>query len=161
MAPAVQVAAAPLARSLSLASGLVHDDDSISLTPRSSTRIKQQQQQQQRLANSQGTSATMSMTESCSSVENDNGEPHPVVKAADNDELMLLLGGEEPLLDVQVELKGVRDILAALTADEKAQFPDSTMPIRHFRAEKVRSSYSYSQLSCFGLDCYFYLFLRL
>jgi predicted Ser/Thr protein kinase len=50
----------------------------------------------------------------------------------------LLLGGEPNLLDVDVERRGVRDILAALTDSERDQLRafDMTMPIRHFRAEK-------------------------
>jgi hypothetical protein len=49
------------------------------------------------------------------------------------------LGGEPNLLDVEVESKGVADILAVLTEDELKQMKDMTMPIRHFRAEKVSS----------------------
>jgi hypothetical protein len=46
-------------------------------------------------------------------------------------------GGEEPrLLDAEVEEKGVRDILEALTEEEKSQLADPNMPLRHFRAEK-------------------------
>jgi hypothetical protein len=58
------------------------------------------------------------------------------------------LGGEPNLLDVEVESKGVADILAALTEDELKEMKDVTMPIRHFRAEKVSSMIdeSYSKL---------------
>ena len=51
-----------------------------------------------------------------------------------------LLGGEPPLLPVAVEHQGVNDIIAGLTEVEKDQMLafDMTMPIRHFRAEKVR-----------------------
>lgn len=46
-----------------------------------------------------------------------------------------LLGGEKHLLDPKVELDGVKHILDALSPEEKAQLSDTTMPIRHFRAE--------------------------
>jgi hypothetical protein len=51
------------------------------------------------------------------------------------------LGGEPSLLPVAVERQGVADILQALTEAERKQMQafDATMPIRHFRAEKVRS----------------------
>jgi hypothetical protein len=50
------------------------------------------------------------------------------------------LGGEANLFDVEMEKKGVADILHQLTEQETAQMLafDRTMPIRHFRAEKVR-----------------------
>lgn len=50
------------------------------------------------------------------------------------------LGGEVNLLDVEIEKKGIADILDKLTEEEKTQMMafDRTMPIRHFRAEKVR-----------------------
>jgi hypothetical protein len=48
------------------------------------------------------------------------------------------VGGEPCLLDPEVEEKGVADILAALTDEEKAQIPHPDMPLRHFRASKVR-----------------------
>lgn len=50
------------------------------------------------------------------------------------------LRGEKNLLDPEVEIKGVRDILAALTDEEKSELADANMPLRHFRAEKVASS---------------------
>lgn len=50
----------------------------------------------------------------------------------------LLVGGEPCLLDPEVEEKGVADVLAALTDQEKAQIPHPDMPLRHFRASKVR-----------------------
>ena len=49
------------------------------------------------------------------------------------------LGGEPNLLDLEVEKKGIDDILAALTEEEVNEMKDKTMPIRHFRAEKVSS----------------------
>jgi hypothetical protein len=49
------------------------------------------------------------------------------------------LGGESNLLDEKVEERGVQDILAALTDEERKEMKDLTMPIRHFRAEKVSS----------------------
>lgn len=57
------------------------------------------------------------------------------------------LGGEPHLLPLEVEQRGVLEILRALTAAEKEQLEayDTTMPIRHFRAEKVRA-----QTSAFG-----------
>ena len=50
----------------------------------------------------------------------------------------LFLGGEPNLLDVDVERRGVRTILATLSESEKDQLMafDTTMPIRHLRAEK-------------------------
>jgi hypothetical protein len=50
------------------------------------------------------------------------------------------MGGEPALKDETVERKGVMTILSALTEAERAQIEgfDRTMPIRHFRAEKVR-----------------------
>ena len=52
-------------------------------------------------------------------------------------EMNTWLGGEPNLLDVEVEKEGVKDILAALTEEELKEMKDTTMPIRHFRAEKV------------------------
>lgn len=48
-----------------------------------------------------------------------------------------LLGGEEHLLNADVEIKGVKEIMEALTDEEKASLADASMPMRHFRAEKV------------------------
>ena len=50
------------------------------------------------------------------------------------------MGGEPSLQDETVERRGVMHILSALTESERAQVEgfDRTMPIRHFRAEKVR-----------------------
>ena len=47
-----------------------------------------------------------------------------------------LLGGEASLLGVEIEEKGVQAILEALADEEKKEMTDTTMPIRHFRAEK-------------------------
>ncbi len=44
---------------------------------------------------------------------------------------------EKPLLDIDVETKGSKEVLAALTDEEKRHMPDENMPLRHFRAEKV------------------------
>jgi hypothetical protein len=44
---------------------------------------------------------------------------------------------EPNLLDPEVEKKGAKDVLDALTEEEKAAMPDPKMPLRHFRAEKV------------------------
>jgi hypothetical protein len=54
------------------------------------------------------------------------------------------MGGEPNLLGAAVEQRGVMDILSSLTEAEIAQIEgfDRTMPIRHFRAEKVRYSVS-------------------
>jgi len=48
------------------------------------------------------------------------------------------LGGEKSLFDPDVEKKGVAEITAALTDDEKERMPDRAMPVRHLRAEKGR-----------------------
>jgi hypothetical protein len=52
------------------------------------------------------------------------------------------LGGEANLFDIEIEKKGVADILDKLTKEETKQMMafDQTMPIRHFRAEKVSES---------------------
>jgi len=49
------------------------------------------------------------------------------------------LGQEPNLLDVATEAQGVADILGALSSEEQEQVQreDTSMPIRHFRAEKV------------------------
>ena len=47
------------------------------------------------------------------------------------------LGGEPIMFGEEKEREGIVEILNALTADEKAQMSDISMPIRHFRAEKV------------------------
>lgn len=49
------------------------------------------------------------------------------------------LGPEPNLLDLATEEQGVADILAALSSEEREQVQqdDTSMPIRHFRAEKV------------------------
>jgi hypothetical protein len=57
-----------------------------------------------------------------------------------------LVGGEPCLLDPEVEEKGVTDILAALTDKEKAQIPHPDMPLRHFRACKVREREMMTQM---------------
>uniref|UniRef100_A0A7S2HGU9 CRAL-TRIO domain-containing protein n=1 Tax=Helicotheca tamesis TaxID=374047 RepID=A0A7S2HGU9_9STRA len=46
------------------------------------------------------------------------------------------LVGEVGLLDKEVEKKGVEDILAALTDDEKSRLPDEHTALRHLRGEK-------------------------
>lgn len=46
---------------------------------------------------------------------------------------------EVHLLDPSVEQQGAKDVLAALTPDERDAIPDPNMPLRHFRAEKVCS----------------------
>ena len=56
---------------------------------------------------------------------------------ATNFSLQGLLGGEEHLLDANVETKGVQVMMNALTDEEKAALSDPSMPMRHFRAEKV------------------------
>jgi hypothetical protein len=45
---------------------------------------------------------------------------------------------EPPLLEPDVEVQGVQDILKALSEEERNSLPDENMPLRHFRAEKVR-----------------------
>lgn len=70
----------------------------------------------------------------CSSVEESSDGDLAVGSADDS-----WLGGEPNLLPVEKEKQGVTDILAALSASERKQLEafDTTMPIRHFRAEKV------------------------
>jgi hypothetical protein len=46
------------------------------------------------------------------------------------------LGAEKTALDGALEEKGVRDILKALSDQERESMPDVCMPIRHLRAEK-------------------------
>jgi hypothetical protein len=53
-----------------------------------------------------------------------------------------LLGGEPNMFDIETEVKGVQEILEALTDQEKEEMSDTSMPIRHFRAEKVRTKKS-------------------
>lgn len=52
------------------------------------------------------------------------------------------LGGEPTLLPKEEEMAGVARILSALTLSEREQLEafDQTMPIRHFRAAKVRTT---------------------
>ena len=50
------------------------------------------------------------------------------------------LGGEPVMFGEETERTGVVEILNALTAEERAQISDPSMPIRHFRAEKVCDS---------------------
>jgi hypothetical protein len=59
----------------------------------------------------------------------------------DPTEMDRYLGGEPSLLPGSVERQGIADILQALSEAERKQMEafDTTMPIRHFRAEKVRS----------------------
>ena len=52
-----------------------------------------------------------------------------------------MLGGEAHLLDANVEIKGVEAMMQDLTDEEKASLADASMPMRHFRAEKVRKLY--------------------
>lgn len=48
------------------------------------------------------------------------------------------LGGEPQMLDEEVEKIGIQAMLDALTVEEREEMSDPSMPIRHFRAEKVR-----------------------
>ena len=48
------------------------------------------------------------------------------------------LGGEPIMFGEEEERTGVVEILKALTVEDRAQISDPSMPIRHFRAEKVR-----------------------
>jgi hypothetical protein len=57
-----------------------------------------------------------------------------------------LAGGEPCLLDREVEEKGIIDVLAALTAEERKQIPHPDMPLRHFRGEKVRAKWNESPI---------------
>jgi len=62
------------------------------------------------------------------------------------------MSGEKALLDPKVESKGVEDILAALTKDEKDELADANMPLRHFRAEKVKKKKKKSAQNMWGLS---------
>lgn len=55
------------------------------------------------------------------------------------EDMVQLLGGEAPVLHADVEHQGVRIMMQALTAEERKALSDPSMPIRHLRAEKVRS----------------------
>jgi hypothetical protein len=48
-----------------------------------------------------------------------------------------LLGGEPCLLDRKEEMDKVRDMLSALTNEERAALSDPAMAVRHLRATKV------------------------
>lgn len=48
-----------------------------------------------------------------------------------------LLGGEAHQLDAHVEIAGVQAMMEELTRDEMTALADPSMPVRHFRAEKV------------------------
>ena len=50
-------------------------------------------------------------------------------------------GGEIRLFDAVIEDEGVMKIRAALTEEELMALTDENMPLRHFRAEKVRSTF--------------------
>jgi hypothetical protein len=49
---------------------------------------------------------------------------------------------EATMFEPEVEANGVKDILAALTEEEMKYLSDPNMPLRHFRAEKVRRTRS-------------------
>ena len=49
-----------------------------------------------------------------------------------------LYGGEPHLLDADTEKEGVQSMMAQLTSEEKSALADLSMPMRHFRQEKVR-----------------------
>jgi hypothetical protein len=68
-----------------------------------------------------------------------------------------LAGGEACLLDAAVEEQGVADIRQALTEEERNQIPHADMPIRHFRAVKVRKEFTLSRT--FAIDWLIYSFL--
>ena len=54
-------------------------------------------------------------------------------------------------LEDSMEAKGVEEILAGLTEEERSALPDKFMPLRHFRAEKVSGyrQYSTDSIVCF------------
>jgi len=49
-------------------------------------------------------------------------------------------GGEKRLFNADIEDEGTKEILSALTQEEASYLSDENMPLRHFRAEKVRFS---------------------
>jgi hypothetical protein len=60
-----------------------------------------------------------------------------VSASSTNYAMSVTLKSEPNLLDSEVEKKGAKDVLEALTEEEKTALPDPNMPMRHFRAEKV------------------------
>jgi hypothetical protein len=50
--------------------------------------------------------------------------------------------GEPVMFGEEAERKGCEEILAALTPSEKERLADPNMPLRHFRAEKVKQELS-------------------
>lgn len=69
-----------------------------------------------------------------------SGEENPTgAKIDGTTEVSPYLGGEKPLFDQEREVSGLEEILATLSKAEVSEFPDPSMPIRHFRAEKVRT----------------------
>ena len=72
--------------------------------------------------------------------DDDDDTPEEIISASNTRSVDRFWLGQEPnLLDVATEEQGVADILAALSSEEREQVQreDTSMPIRHFRAEKV------------------------
>ena len=61
----------------------------------------------------------------------------PVFRGATLNEM---IGSESSKLSRQAEEKAILEILRSLTEEEKREIPDPCMIIRHYRAEKVRTS---------------------
>ena len=72
-------------------------------------------------------------------VDDDDDAPETSASNTRSVDPRFWLGPEPNLLDVATEEQGVADILAALSSEEREQVQrdDTSMPIRHFRAEKV------------------------
>ena len=64
-----------------------------------------------------------------------------------------LLGNEKNLLPIQKEILGVREIIKALSDEERNEVPDKGMFIRHFRAEKVGFKRESDTVSCLCRRC--------
>jgi hypothetical protein len=136
MTPSATVHAPLLARAISMGSGILEEDDSATVTVSSFTESPKAKSKSTLRGFS--SEATMSSFDLTSSAGTPRVSPSAVnvnvnVDNATDEEL---LGGEKHLLDPKVELDGVKNILKALSPEEKAQLSDATMPIRHFRAEK-------------------------
>jgi hypothetical protein len=132
MTPSATVHAPLLSRAISIGGGILEDDDTVTVS--SFTEPPKEKSK----SNPKGfsTEATMTSFDLTSSAEAPGVSPSAVDVDVDTATDEELLGGERHLLDPKVELDGVKNILKALSPEEKAQLSDTTMPIRHFRAEK-------------------------
>ena len=88
---------------------------------------------------------TQATTESASPSPSCNGSTGDLDYEVDDD---ALLGGEPSLLGLEVERRGVRKVLAALSESETRQLMefDPTMPVRHLRAEKGDATKAVQQI---------------